>query len=464
VGDRHLKFHEDRDNLLAKILGVDLNNPPTNSGSKTRDKAKTNWQAHSTGERAHTKEFDLAKYHTVKAALERDTGDRSADTYHLMAVCHRAGLTFAQACWAEYQSDWLTSRLDERKEDDEVDLMRCWMRAVDEEQQKDKQTEADSSQSKSAYHGIDGATFILDTPQKIPAVWGRGHEVLWAEGESLMIASGLGLGKTTLAGLLVRARLFGGDVLGWPLLATGEPILYLALDRPRQIARSMRRQFTEEQRRMLAKRLIIWDRPLEYDLTKRPEHLAELADRFGAKTVFLDSLKDAAIGLSDDEVGAAYNRARSLLIASGVELCEQHHLVKNPKGSVDDAYGSRWLTAGCGSLILLSGQPGDPFVGFRHARCPASEVGLYQLLSFHDTGDITVPSSVDLIQMARIAEGGLTAKDAAKALFDKQNPDRNDIEKARRKLNKEIEKGTLRCEEGQRGGGEERAGTVWFLA
>ena len=49
---------------------------------------------------------------------------------------------------------------------------------------------------------VDGATFILDIPTTIPALWGEGNDVLWAEGESLMIAGPMGLGKTTLAGLL----------------------------------------------------------------------------------------------------------------------------------------------------------------------------------------------------------------------------------------------------------------------
>jgi hypothetical protein len=47
---------------------------------------------------------------------------------------------------------------------------------------------------------VDGARFILDQPSTIPAVWGEGAQVLWAEGEALMIAGGQGLGKTTLAG------------------------------------------------------------------------------------------------------------------------------------------------------------------------------------------------------------------------------------------------------------------------
>ena len=112
-------------------------------------------------------------------------------------------------------------------------------------------------------------------------MWGRDDEVLWPEGESLMIAGGLGLGKTTLAGLLVRALHFGGEVLGLPVLAADAPILYLAMDRPRQISRSMRRQFTEQHQARLKDRLIVWPGPLEEDLAKKPELLMELADRFG---------------------------------------------------------------------------------------------------------------------------------------------------------------------------------------
>ena len=52
---------------------------------------------------------------------------------------------------------------------------------------------------------VDGGTFILDIPEAIPALWGDGDDVLWAQGESLMIAGPLGLGKTTLAILLMRA-------------------------------------------------------------------------------------------------------------------------------------------------------------------------------------------------------------------------------------------------------------------
>ena len=54
---------------------------------------------------------------------------------------------------------------------------------------------------------------ILDEPDTPPAVWGDGESILWAEGESLIIAGPDGVGKTTLAGQLIRARLGIGDGL-----------------------------------------------------------------------------------------------------------------------------------------------------------------------------------------------------------------------------------------------------------
>ncbi len=92
-----------------------------------------------------------------------------------------------------------------------------------------------------------------DAQGQPPAVWGGGSDVLWSAGETLIIEAHIGLGKTSLAGLLVRALLFAGEVLGQPVkqLAPGQKVLYLALDRPDQIKRSMARQFTPEQRAAL---------------------------------------------------------------------------------------------------------------------------------------------------------------------------------------------------------------------
>lgn len=286
---------------------------------------------------------------------------------------------------------------------------------------------------------LDGATFILDQPTDIPARWGSGTQVLWPEGEALMIAGPQGLCKTTLAGLLVRAQLGIGDgtVIGLPVAPLDSNILYLAMDRPRQIAKSLARQFTGADRQVLKDRLVIRKGPPPADLAAQPTLLTALADEYDAGAVYVDSLKDAALGLSKDEVAAAYNRARQHLLADGRELCELHHVRKqgaDTKG-IEEIFGSTWLTSGCGSVILLSGEPGDPIIGFRHAKQPAEEVGPWHLLHDQTVGQLTLESETDLIDLVR-AKGvdGLTARDAAAALFDTDKPTKNQKEKARRKL------------------------------
>ena len=117
---------------LAAQAGVDFDHPPPPSGggAKTNGGAKTK----KTGERANAEEFDLDKFPSVKAALNKDSSDRSADTYGVLAACYRAHLTFAQGCWGVYQSPRLSERLDDRGEDHEIDLLRCWLRVVEDQQ------------------------------------------------------------------------------------------------------------------------------------------------------------------------------------------------------------------------------------------------------------------------------------------------------------------------------------------
>ena len=315
---------------------------------------------------------------------------------------------------------------------------------------------------------VDGASFVLDIPDRIPALWGQGTDVLWAEGESLMIAGGMGLGKTTLAGLLMRAQLspIYDEVLGLPVAKRPGTILYLAMDRPAQIARSLHRQFNEHQRKVLSERLKVWKGPPPGDVAESPELLAKLAAAAGADTVYLDSIKDAALGLSDDEVGAGYNRARQILLAEGKELAELHHVVKRGVGggaptSVIDIYGSAWITNGTGSIILLTGKPGDPIVGFHHLRSPANEVGPFSLLHDETVGAMGVYTATDLVELvAAMAPEGLTARAAAVAIFGTTKPTDAQIEKARRRLNKKVAEGDLRCVDAVRGDGTP---TMWFL-
>jgi len=305
---------------------------------------------------------------------------------------------------------------------------------------------------------VDGASFLLDIPEGIPAVWGTGDDVLWARGESCLLSGPTGVGKTTLLGLVLMALLGIGEprVLGLPVVRARR-VLYLAMDRPQQIARALSRRVRAEHRDTLAERLVVWKGPPPADLAKHPGMLAHLAEQAGADVVVIDSLKDAAIGLGDDEVGAGYNRARQLLLTNGVELAELHHVVKRganggPPTSLADVYGSAWLTAGAGSVLALAGEAGDPIVAFRHLKQPASEVGPWQLLHDQATGAMTVEHGIDLLALAGASgRGGLTAKHAAVAMVEKSEPTRAEVEKARRKLDRLVRSGHLRRDEGQTG-------------
>ncbi|HET8601758.1 MAG TPA: AAA family ATPase [Segeticoccus sp.] len=301
---------------------------------------------------------------------------------------------------------------------------------------------------------VSGDVFILDTPAEVPAVWGEGNSVAWAEGEALTIAGPAGVGKTTLCGQVTRARIVGGDVLGMPVAPTGSRVLYLAMDRPRQIARSLRRTLADVPRETLRDRLVVWPGPPIADVAKHPETLLGLAQLAGADTVVIDSIKDAAIGLSDDEVGAGYNRARQLCLANGVEVLELHHMVKKGANgtkptTLADLYGSVWIGAGSGSVALLWGAAGDPIVEWSHLKQPAEEVGPFKILHDHDAGTSAVWHSTDLLMLAKSAgHHGITAKAAAASLFTEESPTPAQVMKARRKLDGLAKSGHLTRHEG----------------
>ncbi len=312
---------------------------------------------------------------------------------------------------------------------------------------------------------VDGAAFILDQPKNVPAIWGTGGDVLWPEGEGLMILGGQGLGKTTLAGQLVRGLLgLDSEVLGYPVNGSGETVLYLAMDRPRQIARSLARQFTEAEREMLKTRLLIRPGPPHADLAKDPHLLAKMVTELGASFVFVDSLKDAAVGLSDDEVGASYNRARQHVLHAGRQICDLHHVVKRGDGSIADAYGSTWLTSGCGSVITLTGDPGDPVVGFRHAKPSVNEVGPYRLAHNPIAGRLSIVAKADLLTLASSSPDGVTKQEAARAMNDTDDPTAGEVLQAARDLNKLVSKNVLMRIDGTKGGRGGGTPTRWYPA
>jgi hypothetical protein len=296
---------------------------------------------------------------------------------------------------------------------------------------------------------VRGDEFVLDAPDHVPAAWGRGREVLWSEGESLFIAGPQGVGKTTLMQQLAlrRAGVLDDDLLGFPVTTdTDRLTLYLALDRPRQIARSFKRMVTGAPK---LERLIVWEGPLPFNLVKHPETLSEFVREVGEpqKTpvgnVFIDSVKDIASPLSSDEVGAAVNRALGGLIARRIEVVASHHQRKATAENrrptrLSDVYGSTWITAGSGSVILLWGEPGDPIVELTHLKQPVDEVGPLELSHDHDHGVTTRRDRPDAWTVLQAATGGgVTARDAADNIHGGK-PSKSQIEKVRRRLERFV--------------------------
>jgi hypothetical protein len=243
------------------------------------------------------------------------------------------------------------------------------------------------------------------------------------------------------------------------------------MDRPKQATRSLGRLFKPEHADILRERLVIWTGPPPADFAVVPEAMLEMAQMHDADMVFVDSLKDAAVGLAKDEVGAGYNRARQLALSEGVEVVELHHPRKSgengakPDG-INDMYGSTWIPSGAGSAILLWGDAGDALVEFYHRKQPMNTVGPFKIEHDAHAGvsSVHVDDRQDLVALARrCATTGVSAKDAAAALYSNAAPGEREIAAARRKLQDLQKKGMLIVRESETTGGRGKA-TLWFPA
>lgn len=300
---------------------------------------------------------------------------------------------------------------------------------------------------------IPGDVFALDVPDAVPAVWGRGDDVLWAQGEPVLIVGPQGVGKSAVAQQLVLARAGvrkPAGLLSYPVAADDRRVLYLAMDRPAQIQRSLRRMVTEDDRATLRDQLVAWRGPLPFRLADDPSRLAAWAAELGAGTIVVDSLKDLGVPLTEEDGGHVINRAAQHAVAAGIEYLGLHHQRKAQQGdrkprSLDDVYGSTWITSGTGSVILLWGEPGDPLIELSHLKQPVAEVGPLTLHHDHDRGRTTLPDAVDLLDLAARPEG-ITAPEAAAAVYGVSSPDRNQRERVRRRLDKLVDKGRLTAE------------------
>jgi hypothetical protein len=128
------------------------------------------------------------------------------------------------------------------------------------------------------------------------------------------------------------------------------------------------------------------------------------------------------------------------LIARDVELLLLHHERKAEQGgkrhhTLDDVYGSTWLTSGLGSVIALDGEPGDPTIVLKHLKQPAEPVSELTIRFDHSRGAVSVfGGSVDLLAWLVANPAGLTARQLAQAVIGRAAE--ADLQKVHRQLRK----------------------------
>ena len=234
-----------------------------------------------------------------------------------------------------------------------------------------------------------------------------------------------------------------------------------------------------DDRARLDERLIVWKGAPPVDVVANPDSLREfvaaLVERLGGDigTVIIDSLKDLAHALDEGKVGSAVSNALARLSDVGVQVLALHHPRKaiqqasaggggklsthsGKLKTIDDVYGSTWLTSGSGSVLALNGKPGASIVELTTLKPIADDVGPFDVVFDHQAGAMRARGD-DVTLEALVAAGndGRTKKEAANALD--VGDDRGAAEKAGRELDRLVEAGLA-----DREPGGNRFPTKWF--
>ncbi len=242
---------------------------------------------------------------------------------------------------------------------------------------------------------------IFAEPEPEP-VWGRGKQVLWAQGQACTLVGSTGVGKSWLTEQLVRAMLGGEpsastdaglEVLGFPVKRM-DRILYLASDRPTQIKGLMRAFLGDlHVAGVLGTRLVVWPGPVPVSPVGDPKDFVDwlisvgTAHGWGPRAagvlgegmalpdvVIFDSLKDFVPDLNQPTDPGLYNQTRQRLVSLGVEVLEMHHTKKGDTTGVDKSFGSSMFANGSGSVLIMQGDPGATEVTLEHVKPPLDTV------------------------------------------------------------------------------------------
>jgi replicative DNA helicase len=303
---------------------------------------------------------------------------------------------------------------------------------------------------------VDGLVFAIDASGDEVAIWGSDDDIAHISGEAMLLIGPDGVGKTTLIQRYLLARSgIGSKLLGMHVEPVEGRLLCVATDRPRQAARSLFRmvgELTPRDAGKLKETVLVWRGPLPFDLVKTPTALTEWAKGFGASEVVLDSLGFVARKLADDETGSAIAQAFSTASAEGLDIVAAGHPRKPPSEggtkptTIHDVYGSRWITAACGSILSLWGAPGDPVVELRQLKSPKGDVGPFSIEIDHERGTVERVMGTDVLASLRASSAGLTVREAARLFEGGSNRAR--AEKARRKLEQLIGRGLAHRRDG----------------
>lgn len=265
---------------------------------------------------------------------------------------------------------------------------------------------------------LDGSA-VLDLPAFEP-LWGFPDAPIAAAGQPWGIFAMDGTGKTTAASQLVKVRVrltgWGETMWGEPVAALegGKRVLYLAMDRSRQILESFQRGVDDRHRAELAERVRIWPGPVPYNLSFGPgrDWIVRKAEQVRAGMIVFDTRKDIGSTIEAKEV-IGFNQTVQTLTELGIEVLILGHLNKGKRSngwrpSLDDVSGHREVFSGLGSVLALHGTAGSTTIEALHLKPIRGIHRPTPIVHDHIAGRSDVGAALGQRQFAITGAGGAT--------------------------------------------------------